>query len=53
MKKDILERLETEVKACKRYAENSIKKIKRRQDWSSHQPSRHSRNSKEMCRPSS
>ncbi len=26
MKKDILERLETEIKACKRYAENSIKK---------------------------
>ncbi len=26
MKKDILERLEIEVKACKRYAENSIKK---------------------------
>ena len=28
MKKDILERLETEVKACKRYSENSIKKSK-------------------------
>lgn len=28
MKKDLLERLETEVKACKRYAENSIKKSK-------------------------
>lgn len=26
VKKDILERLETEIKACKRYAENSIKK---------------------------
>ncbi|MDY3006317.1 transcriptional regulator [Anaerococcus porci] len=28
MKKDLLERLETEVKACKRYVENSIKKSK-------------------------
>lgn len=28
MKKEILERLETEVKACKRYAESSIKKAK-------------------------
>ena len=28
MKKDLLERLDTEVKACKRYAENSIKKSK-------------------------
>lgn len=28
MKKDLLERLETEVKACKRYAESSIKKSK-------------------------
>ena len=28
MKKDIIERLETEVKACKRYSENSIKKSK-------------------------
>ena len=26
MKKEILERLETEVSACKRYAENSVKK---------------------------
>lgn len=26
MEKDLLERLETEVKACKRYAENSIRK---------------------------
>ena len=29
MKKDLLERLETEVKACKRYAESSIKNQKR------------------------
>ena len=28
MKKEILERLETEIKACKRYTENSIKKSK-------------------------
>ena len=28
MKKDLLERLEAEVKACKRYAESSIKKSK-------------------------
>lgn len=28
MIKDILERLETEVKTCKRYAENSMKKAK-------------------------
>lgn len=28
MKKEILERLETEVKACKRYTESSIKKAK-------------------------
>ena len=29
MKKKLLERLEIEVKACKRYAENSIKKSKK------------------------
>lgn len=28
MKQELLQRLETEVKACKRYAENSIKKAK-------------------------
>ncbi|OLR65181.1 transcriptional regulator [Peptoniphilus porci] len=28
MKQEILERLETEVKACKRYAENGVKKAK-------------------------
>ena len=29
MKQEILERLETEVNACKRYAENSVKKAKK------------------------
>lgn len=29
MRREILERLETEVNACKRYAENSVKKVKK------------------------
>ena len=33
MKQKILERLETEVNACKRYAENSVKKAKKEM-WS-------------------
>ena len=30
MKKEILERLEIEVNACKKYAENSVKKAKKK-----------------------
>ena len=48
MKQEILERLEIEVNACKRYAENSVKKQKSK-SWISHKLCRYSCNSKKSA----